>query len=193
VDFINGNVPLPPRFRERGPEFAWSAHVRGWRERLAVEGGAMVDFGAALADPVAAVKQLLRFCSRNNTASTTQNEHDDALHAAAVAIAAGASRERTVQLLAGSSDHPSTAVDAEHHFPGAGSPPQQQEETWTADFSSLPPVLQRLFEHNADAAWEDVRGSSAPGAKWGPAAVMAWPSSTRAQMKSSFPPRTSEM
>ena len=36
----------------------------------------MVDFGAALADPVAAVEQLLRFCSSNNNAFTTLKEDE---------------------------------------------------------------------------------------------------------------------
>ncbi len=133
-----------------------------------------MDFGTALADPVAAVEQLLRFCAGNNNASTTNNNEGDfdrSLRAAAVNIAAGASRERTLQVLALSR----TAVDVEHHFPTLESQQQQGKEVWTADFSSLPVVVQRLFERNIAAVWKEVRGSRSLGAKWGPAAVMALP------------------
>jgi hypothetical protein len=141
-DFVNGNVPLPPRFRERGAEFSWSAHVRGWWQRLkgGDNSGAMVDFGAAMADPIAAVEQLLRYCRGNSTTCNDSSSSSSNAHHEAGVIAAGASRENMSRVFLSIHDHPTMAEEAEYHFP-----PQQQQQPWTADYPALPFEMQRLF------------------------------------------------
>ncbi len=34
MDFIRGDVPLPPRLQEHGQAFAWNNHALGWWRRL---------------------------------------------------------------------------------------------------------------------------------------------------------------
>jgi hypothetical protein len=143
--------------------------------------GVMVDFGAAVADPVAAVEQLLQYCSGNNTTATTNVIDNDggSLHAAAVAIAAGASRESTRRVLAGATEHPTAAMEAAYHFPNGDMQHQHQqqedEKEWTVAFSSLPVDLQRVFALHTVPSWDTARRSSVFGRSWGSAAVMEVP------------------
>jgi hypothetical protein len=171
-DFIHGNVPLPPRFRERGPDFSWSAHVRGWWQRLAgrvttttnntgsaaVDGARhlVVDFDAAMANPVAAVEQLQQYLSSRSRVVVGSE-------ASAAVIAARASREATARLAAGASSHPNTAAEAEFHFPNAGGSGAVQgggdRPSWADDFWALPAPMQDMFNRSHEAAWDLAGGN----------------------------------
>ncbi len=151
-DFVDGNLPLPPRFRERGPEFAWNAHALGWWQRLGgAANGAVVDFDVAMADPIRAVEQLQRYCG-NNTARPAGYD------ARAEAIASRASRESASRGVASSSSYPNTAAQAEYHFPSATFvvPGSSLGADDLGDFVTLPAAIQELFNRST-LAWDVVR------------------------------------
>ncbi len=153
-DFIRGELRLPPRFRERGPEFAWNAHMLGWWRRLQLFAAArppaatadnanartttaVVIFDEMLVDPVAAVRELLRFCNITTAAgagagagmgvgvgagaaaaaATTRDEEEAA---AAAVIAARATREVTARVVTHARGDSSNAAEAAAHFPASG-------------------------------------------------------------------------
>ncbi len=169
-DFVDGNVPLPPRFRERGPEFSWNAHALGWWKRLGGRAAhsAFVDFDVAMGNPVAAVEQLQRYCGNNTNNNINNNNNNTARPAGydAQVIASRASRELASRGVASSSSYPNTAAQAEYHFPSAtfviqsdspaGSNEPQRPPAWADDFFALPVAVQELF-NGSNLAWDVVR------------------------------------
>ncbi len=91
-DFIKGMLVLPPRLREKGPSFSWAHHVGAWHEQLLRwrEHGQpvhIVDFNAAMADPISAVREIDAVVHRATQhprlseellrSVTEQTEHED--------------------------------------------------------------------------------------------------------------------
>jgi hypothetical protein len=201
-DFIRGELRLPPRFRERGPEFAWNAHVLGWWRRLfaaappdttstiiaATATSAVVNFDEALADPVAAIQELLQFCNMNASAGAAGQDAEEEAAVAAAVIAAHATREVTARVVMHARGDGSNAVEAAAHFPigsegssggggggGSGSggsggsggsisrtvvhAGQKPPPSWARDFLALPAEVQALF-NRSHSAWDlVVRGA----------------------------------
>lgn len=73
-DFISGMLPLPPRVREFGQEFAWSRHVTGWVDFMAQQatkvGNPFKDlrshiilFEDSLNQPVTTIKAIAAACA----------------------------------------------------------------------------------------------------------------------------------
>ena len=64
LDYIRGEVALPPRGRDQGRPFAWNQHVLGWWQKLKSDEytGVVVDFDQAISEAAAAVEKLIALC-----------------------------------------------------------------------------------------------------------------------------------
>lgn len=64
LDYIRGEVALPPRGSDQGRPFAWNNHVMGWWQKLKSDEhtGVVVDFDQAVGEAAAAVEKLIALC-----------------------------------------------------------------------------------------------------------------------------------